>query len=294
MTIAGIMGLGTVGGALRDAFEAAGVATRTYDPYLGVGSIDDLAPSDVVFVCVPTPADGDGGFDLSEVWAAVRDVAPALGAGAVIAMKSTVTPGTSDRLAAAFPNLRFCSVPEFLVAARPQESLTRPDRVIIGASSDEAASLVASLMSAISPSAPVVRMRPVEAELAKLCSNVMLASKVALANELAMICERFGVGWPAVQSAVGLDRRIGPDHLAVTAERGFGGGCFPKDLDGLIAAAREAGYTPTVLQEIATFNRRIRADAAGAATPDVRGNGSGSTVEAPGAESPIGARGTDG
>jgi len=261
MGIAGIMGLGTVGGTLCDAFEAAGIATRPYDPYLGVGAIEDLAPSDVVFVCVPTPADGDGGFDLSEVWAAVHAVSPILRPGAVVAVKSTVTPGTSDRLSAAFPNLRFCSVPEFLVANRPHESLARPDRVIVGASADEEASLVVSFLSAVSPAAPVVRMRPREAELAKLCSNVMLASKVALANELALICERFDVEWPAVQTAVGLDRRIGPDHLTVTAERGFGGGCFPKDLDGLIAAAREAGYAPTVLQEIAAFNRRIRAEA---------------------------------
>jgi UDPglucose 6-dehydrogenase len=293
MSIAGIMGLGTVGGTLRDAFEGAGIATRTYDPYLGVGAVEGLAPSDVVFVCVPTPADGDGGFDLSEVWAAVHDVAPVLRPGAVIAMKSTVTPGTSDRLAAAFPSLRFCSVPEFLVAARPHESLARPDRVIIGASSDEAASLVASFMSAISPTAPIVRMRPVEAELAKLCSNVMLASKVAIANELAMICEGFGVAWPAVQSAVGLDRRIGPDHLGVTAERGFGGGCFPKDLDGLIAAAREAGHTPTVLQEIAAFNRRIRAEAAGRPMPDVQGNGSGPSSKEADAP-PVAVRGIDG
>ncbi len=264
MGIAGIMGVGTVGGTLRDAFEEAGIATRTYDPYLGVGSVDELSPSDVVFVCVPTPADGGGGFDLSEVWAAVHDVSSVLPKGVVIAIKSTVTPGTSDRLATAFPDLRFCSIPEFLVAARPQESLARPDRVIIGAFADEDASLVASFLSVISPAAPIVRMRPIEAELAKLCSNVMLASKVALANELALICERFDVPWPAVQAAVGLDRRIGPEHLSVSAERGFGGGCFPKDLDGLIAAAREAGYTPTVLLEIASFNRRIRGKASAA------------------------------
>lgn len=284
MSIAGIMGLGTVGGTLRDAFEAAGIATRPFDPYLGIGAIEDLAPCDVVFVCVPTPADGDGGFDLSEVWAAVHDVSPVLRSGAVVAVKSTVTPGTSERLSAAFPNLRFCSVPEFLVANRPHESLARPDRVIVGASEDEDASLVASLLSVVSPAAPIVRMRPMEAELAKLCSNVMLASKVALANELALICERFEVAWPVVQAAVGLDRRIGPDHLTVTPERGFGGGCFPKDLDGLIAAAREAGYAPTLLKEVAAFNRRIRAEASPVPLAVAESDG----------QAPVAAWGTDG
>lgn len=271
MGIVGIMGAGIVGGTLRDSLDAAGVATRTYDPYLGIGRIDDLAPTNVVFVCVPTPAEDDGGFDLTEVWAAVDAVVPVLGPGAVVAMKSTVPPGTCDRLAAAFPGQRFCSAPEFLVAARPEESLVRQDRVIIGASSDAVASLVAGFLSLVSPMAPIVRMLPIEAELTKLCSNVMLASKVALANELALVCEEFGASWPTVQAGVGLDRRIGPDHLAVTAERGFGGACFPKDLDGMIAAAREVGYTPTVLMEIVAFNRRIRGEAA--ATPLEGANG---------------------
>ena len=271
MGIAGIMGAGIVGGTLRDAFDAAGIETRTFDPYLGVGTIADLAQSDVVFVCVPPPADDDGGFDLTEVWAAVGAVAPVLGPDAVIAMKSTVPPGTCDRLAGAFPGLRFCSAPEFLVAARPEESLARQDRVIVGASSDAAGSLVAGYLSVVSPAAPVVRMSPIEAELTKLCSNVMLASKVALANELALVCEGYGASWPAVQAGVGLDRRIGPDHLAVTAERGFGGACFPKDLDGLIAASRQVGHTPTVLMEIAAFNRRIRGEPE--ATPWAGSNG---------------------
>jgi UDPglucose 6-dehydrogenase len=123
-----------------------------------------------------------------------------------------------------------------------------------------------------------------EAELAKLCSNVMLASKVALANELALICERFEVAWPVVQAAVGLDRRIGPDHLTVTPERGFGGGCFPKDLDGLIAAAREAGYAPTLLKEVAAFNRRIRAEASPVPLAVAESDG----------QAPVAAWGTDG
>ena len=81
-------------------------------------------------------------------------------------------------------------------------------------------------------------LTPTEAELAKLAANAMLAAKVSMANELALVCERFGVEWSNIQSAVGLDRRVGLDHLTVTTDRGFGGGCLPKDLDGLIAASR--------------------------------------------------------
>lgn len=104
-------------------------------------------------------------------------------------------------------------------------------------------------------------VRPIEAELIKLCSNAMLAAKVSLANELAEICGRFGVAWPRVQAGVGMDRRIGPDHLAVSQERGFGGSCLPKDLDGLIAEAAGAGAEPELLRAIAGFNVRIRRQA---------------------------------
>lgn len=109
--------------------------------------------------------------------------------------------------------------------------------------------------------APVVVVDPTEAELAKLCSNALLSAKVAMANELYEICDRYRVKWGRVQAVVGLDRRIGPDHLEVTKERGFGGVCLPKDMDGLVGAALRAGYMPTVLTEIASFNRRIRLEA---------------------------------
>ncbi len=257
----GIVGLGYVGGTMGEAFAAAGVPTRGYDRYLQVGAAADLADCGVVFLCVPTPPGPDGAHDLTELWSAVRELAPLLEPGCVVTVKSTVAPGTCDRLAGEFPGLEFAMVPEFLVAARPLETFTRPDRIIIGAASDAAGSTLQELLQRVAPFAPVLRVRPIEAELIKLCSNAMLAVKVSFANELAEICERFGVAWSRVQPGVGLDRRIGPDHLLVSPERGFGGACLPKDLDGLIAASRAAGYEPSLLAEMAEFNVRIRREA---------------------------------
>lgn len=117
-------------------------------------------------------------------------------------------------------------------------------------------------MRQVAPAAPIISLSPVEAELAKLCSNAMLAAKVTMANELAEICRRFGVAWSPVQTAIGLDPRIGPDHLTVREERGFGGGCLPKDVEGLIAAADAAGYSSPILRAMIGFNKRIRAEAA--------------------------------
>lgn len=256
----GVVGLGVVGGTVAEAFRDAGVEARGYDRYLAIGSPQELAGAEVVFLCVSTKGSGDGSLDSDEVWAALETIEPHLDERTIVAVKSTVPPGTCDLLSRAFPRLEIASIPEFLVAARPEETFRRPDRVVIGTRSARAASMLTDLMARVAPGAPIVVVAPTEAELIKICSNAMLAAKVAMSNELAGICRRFGVTWPRVQSAIGLDRRIGPDHLAVTPEGGFGGACLPKDLDGLIAAATSAGYDPEVLQAIAGFNRRIRGE----------------------------------
>lgn len=258
MRSVGVVGLGIVGGTVSRAFTEAGIVTRPYDRYLEIGKPEDLAGCAVVFVCVPTPGAEDGAYDLAEVWDAVRTVGAHVETGTVVAVKSTVPPGTCDALAAASPRLEVAVVPEFLVAERPVDTFTRPDRIVIGSRSREAAELLAELLSRVAPTAPVIVLTPTEAELVKLCSNAMLAAKVAMANELSEVCRRFGVAWAQVQEAVGLDRRIGPNHLTVTPERGFGGQCLPKDLDGLIAASNGAGHFPGLLDALAEFNRQVR------------------------------------
>ena len=264
----GVIGLGMVGGAVAKACSKAGLRVLGYDRYLGIGDPERLAGCRVVFLCVPTPASPDGGFDLDEVWAAVGEIEPVLGEGSIVAVKSTVPPGTVDRLADAFPRIEFADLPEFLVASNPDETFVNPDRVVVGAGSTTAATILVELMSMVAPEAPAIVVRPIEAELAKLCANALLAAKVAMANELSDVCAQYDVQWPRVKAVVGLDRRIGPDHLSVTRERGFGGACLPKDLDGLIAAAASSGRSPSLLRFVADFNRDIRMQAERAAIAD--------------------------
>ena len=254
----GVVGLGAVGGTVARAFELAGLSVVGYDPHLEIGNVADLSACETIFLCVPTPLSDDGRFDVGEVHSAIREFEPHVADGTIVAVKSTVPPGTSDSLSSEFPMLRFASVPEFLVQARPLETFSQPDRIVIGSRSGDSAAVLADLMSRVAPGAPIVVLLPAEAELVKLASNAMLAAKVTLANELAEISRRHGVSWGRIQGAVGLDRRIGPDHLTVSAERGFAGACLPKDLDGLIGAAEGAGYQAPVLRNIAAFNRAIR------------------------------------
>jgi UDPglucose 6-dehydrogenase len=263
--IVGVVGMGIVGGTIASRFEHAGFSVQGYDPYLEIGAPELLGKCSIVFLCVPTPSAGDGNHDVAAVWAAMHAIEPHLRAGTIVAMKSTVPPGTCTTLKAAFPRLNMASVPEFLVANDPISSFTQADRIVIGASSPEVAADISGYFAVVAPGVPTCFVAPGEAELIKLCSNALLAAKVSLANELSDICDRFGVAWPRVQAIVGLDRRIGRDHLTVTPERGFGGQCLPKDLDGLIAAARDAGYMPQLLERIADFNRSIRNE--GAAAP---------------------------
>jgi UDPglucose 6-dehydrogenase len=264
----GVVGLGMVGGTVSRAFTEAHIGVCGYDRYLGIGTPEQLVECRVVFMCVPTPSYSDGGLDLGEIWSAVYEVEPFLQPGCIVAIKSTVPPGTIDRLSGAFPQVEFAALPEFLVATRPDETFRHPDRVIIGARSTEVSAILEELIGKVAPEAPVVVVQPVEAELAKLCSNALLAAKVAMANQMSDVCDRYDVSWPRVKSVVSLDRRIGPDHLSVTEERGFGGACLPKDLDGLIAAAEYSGQTPLLLRAVADFNRRIRGEVPPRATAD--------------------------
>jgi UDPglucose 6-dehydrogenase len=254
----GVVGVGLVGATVSGALSGAGFPVRRYDLYRGIGRPADLAPCSMVFVCVPTPRGDDGGLDTSEVFDAVSRIAPHLGDGTPVAIKSTVPPGTCDRLGEMFPRLALCSVPEFLVAEQAAHTFRRPDRIVIGAPSQSAAQTIVGVLSRVAPEAPVLHLLPIESELVKLAANAMLAAKVSLANELGEICDRFGVQWADVEAAVGMDHRIAPGHLTVTGQRGFGGGCLPKDLDGLIEASRATGYEPGILTRIADFNRSIR------------------------------------
>jgi nucleotide sugar dehydrogenase len=256
----GVIGLGMVGGTISRVFREAGVVVHDYDRYLEIGRPEELRNCGVVFLCVPTPSLPNNGYDLTEIWSAASEIEDILEPGSIVAVKSTVPPGTNDRLAEAFPKLEFASLPEFLVASRSVETLTHPDRVIIGTRSGEVAAVLTGLMAQVAPEAPVIQLTPMEAEFAKLCANALLSAKVAMANELSDLCARYDVSWPRVKAVVGLDRRIGPDHLTVTEERGFGGACLPKDLDGLIGVAEAVGWSSTLLREIADFNRRIRGE----------------------------------
>jgi UDPglucose 6-dehydrogenase len=219
-----------------------------------------LRGSDIIFTCLPTPYDEAGlHIDLSIYDACMAEICPQIaGKGKVVVIKSTVVPGTTRRYAGLYPRVPFAMNPEFLTEANYLQDFVNADRIVIGADNDWVAQRVIDLYRTCFPAAAIMRLSTVAAEIVKYQANVLLAAKVALANVFYDLCRAEGVNYDDVKRAVALDRRIGPSHLEVTTERGFGGKCFPKDLGALIGRCRELKVDCRVLEEIHAYNLRIR------------------------------------
>lgn len=217
-------------------------------------SMDAARPPQVAVVCVGTPAAPDGSADLSQVVAACREAAGRMDGG-VIAVKSTVPPGTLRTLVAPAveavdPSVRVASLPEFLAEGNALEGARRPERVVIGSDHKPTTGTLTDLHAGLS--AKVVATDPTTAESIKYASNAMLAARIGVVNELANVCEAVGVSVDEVMGAVGLDPRIGP--LFLQAGLGFGGSCFPKDVSALCCLARERGVPMRILETVLQSN----------------------------------------
>jgi UDPglucose 6-dehydrogenase len=220
-----------------------------------------VSDATVVLLAVGTPARDEGGPDLSWLEEAFDDVVDAAPHGAVVAVKSTVPPGTSAALAlrAAARGRRDIDVvanPEFLVEGDAVRSFEAPDRVVIGGTRAGMDTMEALYRTVVRAEVPVLRVAPAAAELAKLASNTFLAARVALINEVARLCDAVDASIDDVAAVLGADGRIGPRYLA--AGPGFGGSCLPKDVSGLGFVQRSRGLGSDLVPAILTANARHR------------------------------------
>ncbi|MGI5506250.1 UDP-glucose dehydrogenase family protein [Lentzea sp. CA-135723] len=232
-------------------------------------------PVDVVFLCLPTPMGPDGAADLSAVTAVLGQLRDEFPPGCVVAIKSTVPVGTSDlaRDLIGRDDVFLVSNPEFLREGSAVEDFLRPDRVVAGSHSREAAQRVLDLYAGLGAVTRITT--PAGAELVKYASNCFLALKVSYVNVLAELSERFGADVRDVVAAMGDDHRIGGSFLAPGP--GWGGSCFPKDTNALLSMARSAGVDFALLRASLDTNRQVRARivdqvraAAGGTLRDVR------------------------
>jgi UDPglucose 6-dehydrogenase len=206
-----------------------------------------LADRDVIFVCVPTPANDDGSTDLSAVENAVEALAESLPPGAIIVLKSTVPVGTCRRLSgiARVGGIATVVNPEFLRESHAVYDFFHPERVVIGAAADDVDA--AERVAALYPDQTVMRMSSESAELAKYASNAFLAVKLSFVNSLAGLCARAGADINDITDCMGADERIGRQFLAPGP--GWGGSCLPKDTAALLHIGAQHGIA---LPEVAS------------------------------------------
>lgn len=276
----GIIGQGFVGSAIREGLKGF-YSVKGYDldskkcyNMDGFGLDYLVDSSDIVFVCVPTPMRKDGSCDtriLEKVISDAYQTHVELNPDPIhsdfikkqtlkktFVIKSTVPPGTTERISRNYPRINLCFSPEFLTEANSIEDFKNQSRIVIGGSG---AKTVKQMFRKAFPGIPIVITKSETAEMVKYFTNCFLATKVTFANQMYDICEEAGIDYDKVCEYALYDKRIGKSHLAVPGpdgDRGFGGHCFPKDLAAMINFANQFFKDPGLLSAVQEENDRYR------------------------------------
>lgn len=268
----GVIGNGFVGNSIYHTFSPM-CPVRVYDvvPEKSSSTLEDLIDkSDIVFVCVPTPMKADGHIDLKyveNVFERIAHIANDLyiDSNAVFnklyVIKSTVIPGTTDHIREKY-GVNVIFSPEFLTERTAVLDAICSNHTIVGASDQNMIGKIVKLyMSRFGTAHRVYIVDTKVAEFIKYMRNCYFATKVTYMNEMYNIAQYMGVDWEAAVSGFAMDGRIAHSHLQVPGHDGkfgFGGTCFPKDLNAIIAAAKDAGYEPTLLGTVVEANDKFR------------------------------------
>lgn len=278
MTTIGIIGFGIVGKSVHHAFKGM-CDFKIYDinPNISQNSLlETVEHSDYLYICVPTPMKKNGEFDSSILDQVIDSITHyACGNGKIIIIKSTVVPGTTQEYIDKYPNVNIINCPEFLREATYIEDALNPSRIILGVPDKLLMMYVETppeimafqnlqrLYEERFPGIKLYITNPTTAEMVKYTSNCFLATKVSFFNEIYDICNELGVDYSLMIDMVLADGRIGRSHYTVPGhdgERGFGGLCFPKDMNALIKKSIELGVSPIVLLSAWNKNLNIRKD----------------------------------
>lgn len=219
--------------------------------------------ADIAFICTPTPSNPDGSADISFVQSSIQSLAKALDHPMVIAIKSTVPPGTGARMEKTMNShleayqktipISFVANPEFLREGSAVEDCLNPDRIIIGSENLLDQQILREIYKPflLHPD-QLIFMDRCSAEMTKYAANAMLATRISFMNELSRICDKVGANIDSIRLGIGSDTRIGPEFLQ--AGIGFGGSCFPKDLRALQALAAQSHLQTPLLNAVETIN----------------------------------------
>ena len=276
----GIIGKGFVGSAVQFGFSpntGCDAEVRVYDkdPSKSINTLEDTVnESDFIFLSVPTPSNKDGSINIDIVDSALNDISEivdenkqvfelSLRAKSVVLLRSTVTPGTTAKLQKKYKNLNIVFNPEFLTERSAKFDFINQSRFILGGD-DYCVDKVEELFKwRFGETTPIIKTNYETAELIKYMGNCYFATKVSFLNEMRQIADRCGVDWDKAIEGFVRDGRIGHSHLAVPGPDGrfgFGGSCFPKDIQAIINFAEELGVEPDVLKGVWNKNLEVRSE----------------------------------
>lgn len=219
-----------------------------------------IEKAQIIFMALPTPPGGDGAADLSYILGAAKDISRIIKEYKIIVNKSTVPVGTADKVRDVFRantdiEVDVVSNPEFLREGVAVDDFMKPDRVVLGTKSEKARKLMTELYGPyVRQGNPILFMDERSSELTKYAANSFLATKITFMNEVANLCELVGADVDAVRRGIGSDERIGKRFLFPGI--GYGGSCFPKDVQALVKAANENAYDFQILKSVMEVNER--------------------------------------
>jgi len=263
-----IIGTGMVGGALDRFFKAQNIQAGLYDPPKGLSDVSVLRDAEIIFIAVPTPYYLSGrqaglegsGFDDSFMRAAI-DAIPV--ESKTIVLKSTITPGTTEKFQALYPQHRILFNPEFLTETTADFDMQFPKRQIVGYTPESRRD--AELVMGLLPRAPFEKIVPAkDAEMVKYFGNAFYALKVAYANQMYDLCDKMGVDYDTVKDCAKAEPMIVGDqrntHLEIFHKgyRGYGGKCLPKDTRSIVQLAKTLDIDLTLLRKAEEYNNELQ------------------------------------
>lgn len=257
----GIVGQGFVGEALKEGLKPF-FDIETYDKFKDSSceNIQELCrKTNVIFVCVPTPMNKDGSCNTGIVESVVMEI-DSFSSKHVVVIKSTVPPGTTQNLNKICKNCQVIFNPEFLTEANYIEDFKNQSRIIIGGPRP-GSTTVKNLYRKAFPETPILKTGSNTAEMVKYFTNCFLATKVSFSNEIRQICEKVDVDYDKVVEYGLYDERLGKTHFSSPGpdlKFGFGGSCFPKDVNALIHLAKTLNIDPAVLEGTWRKNLQVR------------------------------------
>ena len=267
----GIVGNGFVGSAVRYGFSpnvGCDAEVRVYDknPNKATHTLEEvIIESDIIFLSVPTPSNQDGTMNVDIVDSVLNDIdiinSTMVDEVGIILLRSTVTPGTTSKLQKKYPNLRIVFNPEFLTERSANFDFINQSRFILGGSSDDVIEVSELFRERFGSSLSIIETNYETAELIKYMTNTFFATKISFLNDMKLLADKCGVIWEDALEGFVRDGRVGHSHLNVPGHDGkfgFGGSCFPKDIQALINFGDELGLEMSVLKGAWETNLKVR------------------------------------